>query len=364
MVTFRYFGNLGLNRWKVLQKLGQEIAKINEQKNENAAILEVYSNTLNQEVIDALTIANGCVYKGWTSGDEYVDLLSKADVAVHVEAFSEEMINRTKWSVSTKISEYVPYGKCIFAVGSSQLSSIKYLENCSEVVHKLDKMKGSIEKLIDSPEHRAELENKAHMLAETNHNLEKNNDKMKEFLEEVGRKPYNDYKEATLKEHQEALYRLLRMFDSICQKHNISYTLFAGTMLGAIRHQGFIPWDDDLDVMMLREDYERFLKLAQTELDSEVYFLQKEFSEHWPLFFSKLRLNNTACLEKYHPKDPCIHQGVYIDIFPCDNASDNSFIRKMQFLASKIVIAKALYKRGYETDSTKEDIYEHVPYSA
>lgn len=67
--------------------------------------------------------------------------------------------------------------------------------------------------------------------------------------------------------------------------------------------------------------------------------------------FSKLRLNNTACIEKYHPKDPEIHQGIYIDIFPCDNLANNKTVRKLQFLASKIVIAKALYARGYETDS-------------
>ena len=162
---------------------------------------------------------------------------------------------------------------------------------------------------------------------------------------------------ATHQAHQRALCAILREFDRVCKALDIPYILFAGSMLGAARHQGFIPWDDDVDVMMLREDYERFLREAETLLDQETYYLQKEFSEHWPLFFSKLRLNGTTCLEKYHPKDPEIHQGVYMDIFPCDNAARTVFGRSLQFCASKVVIAKALDKRGYDTGSKKKKLF-------
>lgn len=164
-------------------------------------------------------------------------------------------------------------------------------------------------------------------------------------------------KTVPVRAHQQALYSLLSEFDRVCRELNIPYVLFAGSMLGAVRHRGFIPWDDDLDVMMLRADYDRFLKEADGVLDGKKFFLQKEFSDHWPMFFSKLRLNGTACLEKYHPKDPRSHQGVYMDIFPCDNAAGTGFGRKMQFLASKVVIAKSLYNRGYETDSKKKKIF-------
>lgn len=158
-------------------------------------------------------------------------------------------------------------------------------------------------------------------------------------------------------QHQRALFSLLQEFDRVCKKLDIPYVLFAGTMLGAVRHQGFIPWDDDLDILMMREDYRRFLAEADEVLDQEKFFLQKEFSPHWPMFFSKLRLNHTTCLEKYHPKDPQSHQGIYIDIFPCDNAANSHFGRKMQFLASKVVIAKALDRRGYETNSRKKKLF-------
>lgn len=162
---------------------------------------------------------------------------------------------------------------------------------------------------------------------------------------------------ATLGEHQQALYVLLREFDRVCNALDIPYYLFAGTLLGAVRHQDFVPWDDDLDVVMRRQDYARFLKEAPALLDPEIFYLQGEFSEHWPMFFSKLRLQGTTCLEKYHPKDPLIHQGVYMDIFPCDNAYGSGFVRKLQFFCSKVVIAKGLDREGYVTDSKKKKLF-------
>ena len=152
------------------------------------------------------------------------------------------------------------------------------------------------------------------------------------------------------------LYELLEQFHHICSKHNIKYMLFAGSALGAVRHKKIIPWDDDLDVVMMREEYEKFLKVAPAEIDMDKYFVQAEFSEHWPMFFSKLRKNNTACLERMTPKDKKMHQGVYIDIFPCDNLVDLPLVRKTQFYISKIVIAKSLFKRGYLTNSLTKKI--------
>ena len=162
-----------------------------------------------------------------------------------------------------------------------------------------------------------------------------------------------------LQELQAILLELLREFDRVCRKHNIPYMVFCGSALGAVRHHGIIPWDDDLDVTMLRADYERFLQVAPAEL-KEQYFLQAEGAEHWPMNFSKLRKNNTTYLEKYHPKDPNHHQGIYIDIFPCDNASDVEWIRKLQFYASKVAIAQSLWMRGYETDSQKKKLFMKV----
>ena len=163
-----------------------------------------------------------------------------------------------------------------------------------------------------------------------------------------------------IRELQFTMLQMLKEIDRICRLHGIHYQLFAGTALGAVRNHGFIPWDDDADIIMLRPDYERFLKIAETELNSDEYFLQKEFSEHWPMFYTKLRKNNTACIERYIPKDPETHLGVYVDIFPCDNARSSSVLCKSQFWASKVVIAKALDKRGYLTDSLIKKLFMKI----
>lgn len=157
--------------------------------------------------------------------------------------------------------------------------------------------------------------------------------------------------------HQKLLLDMLKDFDAVCRAHNIHYQLFAGTALGAVRHHGFIPWDDDLDVILMRSEYERFFSEAAADFDPEVYYVQREHGPHWPMQFSKLRRNNTACIEKYHPKDPDVHQGVYIDIFPCDNLSDCLLMRRLQFAASKVIIAKALYARGYETNNPVKKLF-------
>ncbi len=160
-----------------------------------------------------------------------------------------------------------------------------------------------------------------------------------------------------LTSHQTVMLEMLKEVDRICQEHQIPYQLFAGTALGAVRHQGFIPWDDDLDIILLRDDYDRFFQIAEQELNKEKYTLQKEFTSHWPLFFSKLRRNNTTCLERFIPRDPLMHQGIYIDIFPCDALCKNRIGQFLQFLASKVIIAKSLEHRGYRTNNIMKKLF-------
>ena len=114
-----------------------------------------------------------------------------------------------------------------------------------------------------------------------------------------------------LSAHQKLLLEMLKDFDAVCRRHGIRYQLFAGSALGAVRHNGFIPWDDDLDVILSRSEYERFFREAAMDFDPEIYYVQQEHSPHWSMHFSKLRRNGTTCIEKYHPKDPGIHQGVH-----------------------------------------------------
>ncbi len=97
--------------------------------------------------------------------------------------------------------------------------------------------------------------------------------------------------------------------DRICREEDIPYFIIAGTALGAVRHGGFIPWDDDFDIGMKRQDYERFLQIAPEKLDS-AYFLQNHDTDPAaPFYFTKLRKNGTRFVEAYLKKLP-MHHGV------------------------------------------------------
>lgn len=151
------------------------------------------------------------------------------------------------------------------------------------------------------------------------------------------------------------LFEMLNDFDIFCRENNIEYSLAYGTLLGAVRHKGFIPWDDDLDVMMTRENYKKFLSLFS---NNEKYTLQKEQVDY-PLYFSKLRKNKTAFIEniKYRKPYRNIHQGIFIDIFPADKVSKNPISRFIQTIFSNILISQALFLRGYQTKNMLKHLF-------
>lgn len=141
---------------------------------------------------------------------------------------------------------------------------------------------------------------------------------------------------------QDELLILLKEFDRICKKHNIPYFLHAGTLLGAVRHQGFIPWDDDIDVSMLREDYNRFREVVKEELDTSKYFYQsQETDEHYNWVFARLRLQNTV-YKRVGQEHLKYHDGIFMDIFPLDDISENKIKQNLTLNLCK-VCKKALW---------------------
>lgn len=112
--------------------------------------------------------------------------------------------------------------------------------------------------------------------------------------------------------------RLLEKLDEVCKKHQIRYFVYYGTLLGAVRHQGFVPWDDDLDVAMFRDDYERFQAVAPQEF-KEPYFFQNAYTDGIIRLMSKIRDSRTTAIEHLAPS---LNQGIFIDIFPLDAAPD------------------------------------------
>ena len=121
---------------------------------------------------------------------------------------------------------------------------------------------------------------------------------------------------------------LLIEFDRICRKHHIRYTLTGGTLLGAVRHGGFIPWDDDADVSMLREEYEKFRKACETDLDERYYFQDMHNTKGYRWGYGKLRKKGTLFLRENQEHTP-YEQGVFIDIFPRDGVPDGWIGRKL-----------------------------------
>lgn len=105
-----------------------------------------------------------------------------------------------------------------------------------------------------------------------------------------------------IKDFQYKILEIAFYFDEFCKKYDIEYYLMGGSALGAVRHHGFIPWDDDFDVFMTFNNYHKFLHYASIHLDTEKFHLQRENSTEWPLFFSKLRMNGTTCIEKGYNK--------------------------------------------------------------
>lgn len=113
---------------------------------------------------------------------------------------------------------------------------------------------------------------------------------------------------------------LLDYFDKLCREHNLRYFICYGSLLGAVRHQGFIPWDDDIDVVMFRDDYEKLNVIAR-EVAESPYFFQNSYTDTMIWAFAKLRDSRTTAIE-FPAFPPEFHQGIFIDIFPLDDVPD------------------------------------------
>lgn len=143
-----------------------------------------------------------------------------------------------------------------------------------------------------------------------------------------------------LRQAQLKMLDILEAVDTICLKHGLDYWLDRGTLLGAVRHAGFIPWDDDVDIAMPRASYEAFLRIAPTELPSSM-FIQTAQSD--PGFFNlaaplKIRDRNSRFIEKHEQGSETYMQGIFIDVFAYDVMPTTAFARACsKFIGKKIL---------------------------
>ncbi|MCD8337443.1 MAG: LicD family protein [Lachnospiraceae bacterium] len=144
-----------------------------------------------------------------------------------------------------------------------------------------------------------------------------------------------------LKTLQNILLATLLELDRVCRKNEIKYFLAGGTLLGAIRHHGFIPWDDDVDVMMLREDYEKFLQAAEKDLSDKLCLQRANYNP-----YTRLRVNGTVFASEFMARFPDIHSGIFLDIFAHDRTARRAWPQKLHRMATKVTRSIVFNKWG------------------
>ena len=145
---------------------------------------------------------------------------------------------------------------------------------------------------------------------------------------------------AQLKLLQEIELENLRMLMEICEKNHLRYYLIGGSLLGAMRHRGFIPWDDDIDVGLPRPDYNRFVQIAKGYLPAHMDVKTMSSDPNYKCYFTRL-INNKKKIYWDHGQYTAVI-GVWMDVFPLDGLPENRLLRKLQVF--RVKLAKALYK--------------------
>lgn len=121
----------------------------------------------------------------------------------------------------------------------------------------------------------------------------------------------------TLRKAQLKMVEILYAIDDICQRHDIKYWLCYGTLLGAVRHKGFIPWDDDCDICMMREDFEKFSQYVN-ELPDNLFLQTTQSDPNYHKKIIKIRMKDTKLVESDESENEAYHQGIFVDIFVWD----------------------------------------------
>lgn len=161
---------------------------------------------------------------------------------------------------------------------------------------------------------------------------------------------YSEYQEETLNHLKNVELMILKDFIDICEKNNLEYYVIYGTQLGAVRHSGFIPWDDDVDIIMPRLDYQCFLKVMEEKPNDKYEMFDIGYQKDYFFLFGRFSLKNTW-FEEFWDKQVDFNLGIHVDIFILDNLPNNRIkrflFRKKCFLLDKLLTMSAIKLENY-----------------
>lgn len=173
---------------------------------------------------------------------------------------------------------------------------------------------------------------------------------------------YEEYDKKTLKKIQKTEVEMLKDINKICEKYNLRYFVLDGTGIGAVRHKGFIPWDDDIDIRMTEDTAKKLRKYIEKEMSDKYYFMDIN-DENYPLSFPKMCKKNTIFMDKTAAQVNC-KMGIFIDFFPMVYVSDDKKTREKKLKKSwyiyKLGVLSLLKKPEYNYKGIKGKIMKFI----
>ena len=158
---------------------------------------------------------------------------------------------------------------------------------------------------------------------------------------------------------QKCILLIAAEIDRICRKNEIAYSMIGGTMIGAIRLSGFIPWDDDIDFAMTRSMYKKFIEKCEEDLDARFKLQTDKIELNYAFSFCKILLKGTYCCEAFS-EHASVSKGIWVDIFPLDSLPDDSFSRKSLKMRNMLLKNLIWVKCGYGEDYQKRQLRYHI----